>query len=192
MRYGGSGNKDTDLGGQDFCVAGEGLYTIVDPEDYYRYGHMKWCLATHGTKPYAVCGVKQKDGSIKTVRLHRIIKKPGKGRVVDHWNNNSLDNRNSNLRSATRAQNSYNRKKRKNATSKYIGISFNKRLRIWDVQIMHKGKHIWLGRFKREIDGARAYDRAALKYRGRFAKLNFPPKESVVPCLPPQVFGLKD
>ncbi|MGA2093499.1 MAG: AP2/ERF family transcription factor [Sedimentisphaerales bacterium] len=171
---------------------GEGIYTIVDPDDYYRFGHMKWCLGAHRAKPYAVCGVRQKDGSIKTVGLHRIIKNPGKGRVVDHKNGDSLDNRSANLRSATHAQNTYNRKKRKNATSKYIGVSFSNWSRIWDVQIKHKGKQIWLGRFKREIDGARAYDRAALKLRGRFARLNFPPKELIVPCLPRRVFGLRD
>jgi hypothetical protein len=169
---------------------GEGLYTIVDPEDYYRYGHMKWCLGAHRARPYAVCGVRQKDGSIKTESLHRIIKKPRKGLVVDHWNNNSLDNRKSNLRSATHAQNSYNREKRKNATSKYIGVSFDKQTKKWRVKIKLRGKDRCIGRFKREIDGAHAYDRAALKYRGRFARLNFPPKELIVPCLPPRVFGL--
>jgi hypothetical protein len=171
---------------------GEGLYTIVDPEDYYRYGHMKWCLGAHRAKAYAVCGVKQKDGSIKTVGLHRIIKKPGKGRVADHWNNNSLDNRNGNLRSATQAQNSYNRKKRKNATSKYIGVSFHKKTKKWRVKIKHRGKDRCIGRFKKEIDGARAYDCAALKFRGEYARLNFPAKETIVPCLPRRVFGLKD
>ena len=172
---------------------GEGLYTVVDPEDYYRYGHMKWCLGAHRTKAYAICGVKQKDGSIRTAGLHRIIKKPGKGRVADHWNNNSLDNRKSNLRSATRAQNCCNRpKSRFKKTSKYVGVSYEKGQNRWAVKLRYKGKRYWGGGYKTEIEAAKAHDKIAKKYQGEYAKLNFPPKDSGVPCLPRRIFGLKD
>jgi hypothetical protein len=38
---------------------------------------------------------------------------------------------------------------------------------------MHNGKKIWVGRFKTQIEAARAYDAAAKKYHGEFARLNF-------------------
>jgi hypothetical protein len=98
-----------------------------------------------------------------------------KGILVDHQNSNPLDNRRSNLRLATHLQNSHNRKKTKiKTTSKYLGVSFDKYRKKWHVRILHMGKRINLGRFADEDEAGRAYDAAAKKYFGEFARLNFP------------------
>jgi hypothetical protein len=105
-------------------------------------------------------------------------------RLVDHRNNDGLDNRRDNLRLATRSQNMYNKLKTKSKTSsRFIGVSFDKSRRKWEARIYYQGRKIWLGRFDSEIDAALAYDEAARKYHGEFARLNFP--QGIAGACPP-------
>ncbi len=169
---------------------GEGVWTIVSPQDYYRLADYNWYLSSNGTNFYAFRNAKVAPGKIKMVSMHRQIMQnelDAAGRklnpvpctlypklVVDHKNNDTLDNRRNNLRIATHSQNAYNSKKVKTKTSsKYIGVYFEKATRRWTVKIRTNGKRLWLGRFKSEITAAHTYDKAARKYHKEFAKLNF-------------------
>lgn len=93
-------------------------------------------------------------------------------RFVDHFNHNGLDNRRVNLRICTNSQNQMNRKPNKNSRSKFKGIRLHKRGQVWEARIMLDGKSLYLGGFKKEIDAARAYNKAALEIFGEFAYLN--------------------
>jgi hypothetical protein len=156
----------------------EGLWTIVDTADYYRFSCFKWYIDGRDGRFYAVRGKRIGKDNVIKVRLHREIMKAPEGLLVDHRNFDGLDNRRSNLRIATHGENNQNKRKRKGATSRYIGVSFDNWAGKWRARIMYKGKMIFLGHFDNEIDAAKAYDAAAKKYYGEFARLNFPEEAS--------------
>ena len=141
---------------------GEGIWTILDPEDYCRLRNYKWVVHGTGNNLYAVRHKLVSPNKTWLIYMHREILISTDGRFVDHRNCDSLDNRKSNLRFATRAENIRNSRKRKNTTSQFIGVNFYKRDSNWECRIMHDGKRILIGRFVNEIDAAHAYDEAVL------------------------------
>jgi hypothetical protein len=101
---------------------------------------------------------------------------PPEGMVVDHINGNGLNNRRSNMRNCTRAQNSANRRPKRGAASPYKGV-FPRPDGKFEASICHDGRKQYLGRFENEIEAARAYDKKAKELHGEFAYLNFPDNE---------------
>lgn len=108
--------------------------------------------------------------------LHRLVMNAPKGYLVDHINRNILDNRKVNLRLATPAGNSRNRKPRGNAVYKGIRKTFNK----WSATILVDGKSKFLGNFHTPELAAQAYNDAAILYYGEFAWLNKIPKHEEI------------
>jgi hypothetical protein len=89
---------------------------------------------------------------------------------IDHIDGVRTNNRISNLRVATNQQNSANRRRAKNNTSGFKGVSRYASMAKWHAQIWVNGRPINLGFFD-DIDNARdAYASAALKYFGQFAR----------------------
>lgn len=146
---------------------------LLDDEDYEIYSKFKWTIRKDKNTFYAqrcarICGIK------KTCILHREIcaLTKGDGLVVDHVNRNGLDNRRENLRICTVTENNRNTTSRANSTSKYKGVWWEKARRKWRAVIKFDNKSIHLGSFINEIDAAKAYNEAALKYHGKFANIN--------------------
>jgi hypothetical protein len=76
-------------------------------------------------------------------------------------------------------QNAKKRKKKADATSQFTGVYLDKNGHTWDYQLKANGKIVATGRYPTEIEAARARDRAALKYHGQFARLNFPREDYI-------------
>lgn len=93
---------------------------------------------------------------------------------ADHRNLRRSDNRWDNLRESTRSQNMGNAGVRVTNTSGFKGVWWDRARGKWSAEITVKYKKYSLGRFLSATDAARAYDEAALKHFGEFARLNFP------------------
>ena len=92
--------------------------------------------------------------------------------IVDHENGIKDDNRWCNLRAATYSENNRSSVSRKNTTSKFKGVCWHKSIHRWYVSIRVDGKSKHLGSFEDEVEAARSYNRAAIKYHKEFALLN--------------------
>ena len=156
-----------------------GKKAIIDDEDFEQVSKQKWCALYDGHNWYAFRNkvIQNKPYKQITESLHRFLLMPNKGQEVDHINGDTLDNRRCNLRVCTHAENTHNSRKPKTGlTSKYKGVDWYNPGKKFRARIhVYRVKRKSLGYFKDEIKAALAYDAAALKYYGEFARLNFPP-----------------
>ena len=154
--------------------------TIVDKEEYPRVKDFRWHIWQGPTDRtfYARANIPHPDGTARRtiVQMHRHITNAPKGMVVDHINHNGLDNRKSNLRVCTIAENSRNRRRQKGGTSIYKGVNWQKAKKKWHARIKFEGKHMHIGYFTddKEEEAARAVDAKAKELHGEYAYLNFP------------------
>ena len=147
----------------------QGLFAIVDPEDFEELNKHKWCIARSDGICYAVR--KGPDGRL--IMMHREIMKTPEGMVVDHKNLDGLDNRKVNMRNGTKAQNCYNHRPPRGGTG-FKGVKYIAEIGKYKATVGHQGKAIVLGLFDDPIEAAKARDRVARELHGEFAYLNFP------------------
>jgi hypothetical protein len=115
----------------------------------------------------------------RTVKAHRAAWAVAYGewpeRQIDHINGDRSDNRLSNLRQASNSQNCCNQRPRPGA-SRFKGVSpyfiRERNTGRWLAKIYKDGREIVLGRFDCEREAAIAYNEAAIRLHGEFAKLN--------------------
>ena len=153
----------------------QGKFALVDDEDFELVNKRTWCTAKSGQTFYAISRTPTKNLQRNTIRMHREILglKIHDKTIVDHINNDGLDNRRLNIRVVTSAQNCQNRKKASGCSSRFKGVTKAKRCnRQWMAYIYIKRKNNPLGYFFDEKDAARAYNAKAKELWGEFAYLN--------------------
>ena len=153
-----------------------GQVTLVDDWNYEWLNQWKWCSLKARSGYYATRGVRQPDGKVQAILMHRLILglKEGDKKCSDHKDGNGLDNRESNIRVCTYSENAGNQKPQKRQTSSiYKGVSWHQDRKKWRSYININGKIRHLGGFKNEKVAALIYDLNARKHFGQFAACNF-------------------
>jgi hypothetical protein len=155
----------------------QGRFAKVDPADYLWLSQFRWCVKIGRDTCYAVRTI-QVRGRSRRIYMHRQIMNTPPHLVCDHVNHDGLDNRRNNCRNCTTAQNNANRRKRgtshgsRATTSRYLGVSWDKRRGKWTAHIKKHGRSRYLGAFEMEEDAARAYAAAAAALHGPFAAVS--------------------
>lgn len=148
----------------------------MDEDDWFRLGLSRyaWNAKSQGdSRLYVVANVWEPTRNKQVgLRMHRLILAAPPHLFVDHVSGDTLDNRRSNLRLATNAQNQQNASGRA-GSSRFKGVSWDRGKERWRVAFRWDGKHHFVGTFADEEEAARAYDAAILPLAGEFARLNF-------------------
>lgn len=148
----------------------KGYHALVDAEDFDSLvSNYYWSAAPSG---YAY-----RNTFINEVKenyyLHKEVMRAPKAQMVDHINGVRWDNRKSNLRYCTHAENIRNSKAKRGT---YKGVYFvNRKTNLkkrWFAQIKMESKVYNIGYFLTDEEAALAYNEAAIKLHGAFARLN--------------------
>lgn len=137
------------------------VFADVDNDDLALVSGCKWYLNKGGYAFGLING--------KRTLMHRLILGDKPGMQIDHKDGNRLNNRKSNLRHCTTAENQQNRRK-VSGRSRFKGVRRDRGQ--WRAQIKIDCKIICLGFHATERLAARAYDAAAKRHFGKFACTN--------------------
>jgi len=148
---------------------------IIDTEDIQRLVDLNWhwhvSYKKNSQSWYVEASVYRGNGQInKTYYLHKVLMDAVFGQVVDHKNNNPLDNRKENLRVTENLKNTKNRKsKNSNNKSGHRNVSWNGN--TWSIQLQIDGVNTVLKRFKKnQLEEAGEYaEKMREEYYGIFA-----------------------
>ncbi len=146
------------------------LKAIVDNKDYNFLNQYHWHVRKSRNTFYVWCLISKQPR--RYIEMQRLVLGNPKGLHVDHKNGNCLDNRRHNLRKCTQAQNNRNKVVSSNNKIGIKGVWQQKNSAKYRAKIEVNGRVIHLGYFDKPKQAALAYNQAAVKYHGEFARLN--------------------
>ncbi len=149
----------------------QGKVALVDDSDFEWLNQWKWCALKVKLKCgeiYYAVRRPMVNGKLKTIYMHRLILNDVSG-MIDHSDGSGVNNQRKNIRPCTPSQNQMNRGVR---IDRYKGVWFQRTARKWTAQISVDGRRTHLGYFDYSTDAAIAYNAAATKFYGEFARLN--------------------
>lgn len=131
---------------------------LIDAEDFELVNSYKWFEVKGG---YAGHG---------PLLMHRLIMNAKKGQLVDHRDEDKLNNQKANLRFCSDKENRANQSKaRKNSVSGLRGTYFNKRRGKWMSMIRKDGRAYFLGHYGTKEEAHEAYKEASRRFYGEFS-----------------------
>lgn len=149
-------------------------YATIDDADAELVAGSKWTLwGTDRGRRYATRYNRARFAAEGKKRqnefLHEALMgaRPFLGAEIDHINRDPLDNRRSNLRWVTHAENVQNKSASRGSTSEHRGVYFDKRSGRWVGQVKRDGRKVWARSFQTErqaADATAAARRQALPY----------------------------
>jgi hypothetical protein len=144
----------------------KGQFAVIEAADSWmdRY---RWNATEIRGRYYAYAKL---DG--RMTYMHRLLMGNPPKMEVDHKNGDTLDNRRSNLRIVTHAQNLANQRLHVRSASGFKGVSWDKKSKKWAAHIKYQCRKRHLGYFAVKEDAARAYNAAATELFGEYARLN--------------------
>ncbi len=145
----------------------QGYFAKVDDDDYDKLSHFKWF--------YIKGRAGRRIGTSTFFMSHFLIKKEPNTRVV-HIDKDNLNNCRNNLKLLTTTELAFRigevKRKNKNKTSEYNGVSFSKKENKWMARIAKNRKYIVLGYFDTEIEAFYARVEAENKYKNQKIQSN--------------------